>query len=133
MPMTRVAYVEDEADIRELAEIALDAIGGLEVRTFPSGAEALRGLPGFAPDLILLDVMMPEMNGRELFAELNRMEGMKDIPKVFMTAKSMASEIQQLRAMGAVGVIPKPFDPMSLSEELQRLYSTATGSRSAVA
>ena len=123
MTLSRVAYVEDEHDIRELATIAMDAIGGFEVRDFSNGPDALEALPAFHPDLIVLDVMMPEMDGRELFRRLSQKPSLRNVPVIFMTAKSMPNEMAELREMGAVGVIPKPFDPMALPDELHAIWS----------
>lgn len=92
-PLKRIAYVEDEADIRAIAQIALTQIGGYEICLCVSGEEALKRIPAFGPDLILLDVMMPGMDGPETFARLHAMKGMGQIPVVFMTAKAQTHEV----------------------------------------
>ena len=115
-----IVYVEDEPDIRELIRLALEDLGGFRVDGYAGGIEALEDLRRRAPpDLILLDVMMPDMDGRSLLAELRSVPDLTDVPVVFMTAKSLPSEIQALLALGAVGVISKPFDPLGLSDEIK--------------
>jgi CheY-like chemotaxis protein len=111
--MAKILYVDDEADIREVAQMALELEASLEVRACGSGAEALRVVPQWRPDLILLDVMMPEMDGPTTLRAL-REQGHQG-PVVFITARSQASEQQALIAAGAQGVISKPFDPMKLA------------------
>lgn len=114
----KVLYVEDDPDIRAIAEIALQDVGGFTARLCESGAEALEAAPAFAPDLVLLDVMMPGMDGPATLKALRRVPGLATVPVIFMTARLQRSEIEEYRALGAVGVIPKPFDPMTLSEQI---------------
>ena len=120
--LRRVAYVEDEPDIRELTQIALATVGGLEVRCWGDGEAALAGLAAFAPDLLLLDVMMPGMDGPELRRRAAADPALAHVPVAFMTAKSRSSEIEALRALGILGVVSKPYDPMTLADDLRRLY-----------
>jgi len=122
MELNRIAYVEDEPDIRELTDITLSSLGGFEVATYESGAVALESLPGFSPDLILLDVMMPEMDGKELFARLQDLPETKHMPIIFMTAKALVSEKNELNDLGAIGVISKPYDPMVLSDKIREIF-----------
>lgn len=123
----RVAYVEDEPDIRELTEMALVSIGSFEVMTFASGPEALEGLPDFAPDVILLDVMMPEMDGPELLSRLSEIEAVRETPVIFMTARSQPEEIEEFLSLGAIGVVSKPYDPMTLSDEVRAICRNHSG------
>ena len=122
-----VLMVEDEADIREVASMALEMVGGLRVETCSSGEEALERAGGIGPDLILLDVMMPGMDGPTTLGRLRDLPETKDTPVVFMTAKVMQSEMKAYTDLGAVGVIPKPFDPMTLSERLQEIWNGLHG------
>ena len=123
MSLTRVACVEDDPDIRVLTEIALSAIGGFETRTYGSGPDALAGLPEYLPQLVILDVMMPGMDGKDLFRRLSGHPALSHVPVIFMTAKSMASETAELLALGAIGVISKPYDPVTVSDEIRALWS----------
>ena len=113
--MARILYVDDEADIREVAAMAIGLDPALEVRTCASGAEALGVAAAWQPDLILLDVMMPQMDGPTTLARLRQQEETKAIPVVFITARTQAAEVETYRSLGARGFIAKPFDPMALS------------------
>ncbi len=121
--LKRILYVEDEEDIRMVGEMSLVDVGGFEVGACPGGAEALAMAPGFAPDLFLLDVMMPGMNGPSVLRALRDLPGMQDVPALFMTAKIMPAEIAELKAAGALEVIPKPFDPMTLPDEIRAIWA----------
>lgn len=125
MSLDRILYVEDEPDIQVVAKIALEAVGGFEVLICSSGAEALAKVDGFAPDLILLDVMMPDMDGPTTLKHLRTHPATAAIPVIFLTAKAQASEISQFQAMGAQGIIAKPFDPMTLSAQVRKIWSQA--------
>jgi two-component system OmpR family response regulator len=120
-----VLYVEDDPDIQEIARMALEVVGGLEVRVASSGAEALSLAAKAVPDLVLLDVMMPEMDGPTTLTALRRVAGMADVPVVFVTAKVQAAEVQGYLQLGATGVISKPFDPMTLADQARELWEQA--------
>jgi CheY-like chemotaxis protein len=113
--VVRVLYVDDEPDIREVASLSLSLDSELEVRTAASGHEALSQANGWLPDIILLDVMMPELDGLATLGRLRDGEATKNIPVVFITARTQTHEVERFRSLGAAGVIPKPFDPMTLS------------------
>lgn len=115
--MTRILYVDDDPDIREVALIALELDGLLEVRACASGADALQVAPDYQPALILLDVMMPLMDGPTTLSHLRADPRTAAIPVVFITARTQSPEIAQLKQLGALGVIPKPFDPMALADQ----------------
>ena len=121
--LSRILYVEDEPDIRAVAKLALETVGGFVLQLCSSGAEALDKARAFDPQLILMDVMMPGMDGPTVLRELRKLHGLSDIPAVFMTAKVQAQEIQQLKDEGAVDVITKPFDPMTLSDTIQGIWA----------
>jgi two-component system, OmpR family, response regulator len=124
--LNRLTYVEDEADIRAIAEFALIEFGHYEIDVCESGAEALERAPDFRPDLILLDVMMPGMDGVETFKRLRAMRQFADTPIVFLTAKAMKHETNEYMMLGADGVIAKPFDPTVLSAQVQEIWDRAT-------
>ncbi|WP_342238800.1 response regulator [Inquilinus sp. OTU3971] len=125
--LTRILYVEDDADIRSVAGFALEAVGGFVLAACASGEEALARAPGFAPQLLLLDVMMPGMDGPETLAALREMPGTAVTPAVFMTAKVQLHEVARYRALGAIDVISKPFDPMTLSDEIRAIWARRDG------
>ncbi len=118
-PLNRVLYVEDEPDIQAVARIALEMVGGLTVKICSSGEQALREAAGFAPDMILLDVMMPGMDGPTTLKALRETPALATTPVVFMTAKVQPAEVARYSSMGALGVIPKPFDPMTLASQIR--------------
>lgn len=115
-----VLCVEDDPDIRALLELALGMVGGLRVTSCGSGAEALALAAAELPDLVLLDVMMPEMDGIETLARLRADPRTAGVPVVFVTAKVQLHEVEAYRAHGAAGVIAKPFDPMRLADEIRK-------------
>jgi two-component system, OmpR family, response regulator len=113
--MTRILYVDDEPDIREVAAMSLELDPALEVRSCASGYEALDMAAEWKPALILLDVMMPGMDGPTTFGRLRERPTTAEIPVVFITARAQAREADGFLALGAAGVIPKPFDPLTLA------------------
>lgn len=125
--LDKILHVEDEVDIQEVARMALEAVGGLTVRTCSDGEEALAAAPEFSPDLFLLDVMMPGMDGPETFQALQKLSGFENTPAIFMTAKVMEAEVARFTELGALGVIAKPFDPMTLSDQIRELWQQRNG------
>ena len=125
--MKRILFVEDEQDIQAVAQLALEAIGGYTVEVCGSGAEALDRVVEFAPDLILLDVMMPDMDGPTTLKALRKMPETANTPIIFMTAKSQAREIQRFKKLSTLDVITKPFDPMALSDQIAEIFKNWTG------
>ncbi|MDH3285541.1 MAG: response regulator [Acidobacteriota bacterium] len=121
--LQRVLMIEDEQDIRLIARMALEKVGGLTVEICSSGSEALARGAGFQPDLILLDVMMPEMDGPSTLKELRKIQELSTVPVVFMTAKVQPHERERYLALGAVGVIAKPFAPMELPGLLREYWA----------
>lgn len=118
--MLDVLYAEDEADIRQVAEFALED-EGFNLFSCSSGQEALDKAPTLTPDLILLDVMMPGIDGPSTLAKLRELAHLANTPVIFMTAKVQPAEVAQYKALGALGVISKPFDPMTLADDIRRL------------
>jgi CheY-like chemotaxis protein len=128
MPLLRrILLVEDDPDIQIIAQMALEDIGGFTVEVCSSGEEAIQRAPDFAPDLVLLDVMMPDMDGPDTLRTLRDLPQFAGIPAVFMTAKVQTHEVTQYRAMGAVDVIAKPFDPMTLSSMVADIWGQYHG------
>lgn len=120
--LSRILYVEDEPDIQAVAKVALEVVGGFEVCICSSGEEAIKKVLDFSPDLILLDVMMPDMDGPSTLVSLKKLPGLDSLPYVFMTAKVQPSEIEYFKSLGAIDVIAKPFDPMTLSERVNGIW-----------
>ena len=119
--MIRVLYVDDEPDIREIAELALDLDPDFEVRTAGSGGEALTIMGTWRPDAALLDVMMPGMDGPSLLKQIRAQPALSDVPIIFVTARAQRSELQNFATLDSCGVIAKPFDPMTLAAQVRAL------------
>jgi len=122
-PLCRILYVEDEPDIRAIAQMALEAVGGFSVIACASGSEALAAAATAQADLLLLDVMMPGMDGPDTLKALRALTATANTPVIFMTAKVQAAEVAQYRELGAIDVLHKPFDPMELSAQIQRIWA----------
>ena len=125
--LRRILLVEDEHDIRIVARIALENIGRLEVEVCSSGSEALEVAPRFQPELILLDVMMPEPDGLATLKALAGKPETASMPVVFVTAKAQHHEIEEYLELGALDVIVKPFDPMTLADRVHEIWRRHRG------
>ncbi|QDE93786.1 hypothetical protein BHS06_35075 [Myxococcus xanthus] len=119
--LRKVMLVDDEDDIRTIGNLSLSRVGGWQTVLAASGAEALEKARTEKPDLILLDVMMPGMDGPTTFGRLRAEESTAHTPIIFMTAKIQKQEVARYLELGALGVIGKPFDPMTLPQEIRKL------------
>lgn len=119
----RILYVEDESDIRVIAEIALEVVGGFTVTSCASGQDALVAAERARPDLLLLDMMMPGMDGLSTLEALRALPGTANTPVIFMTAKVQGPEVAHYLSVGALDVISKPFDPMALAQQIRSICS----------
>lgn len=125
-PLSDILYVEDDPDIRTVAQIALETVGGFRLRMCASGQDALEAAAaGYRPDLILLDVMMPGLDGPGTLCGLRKLPTTMDVPAIFMTAKVQPAEIAHYRSLGAIGVLSKPFDPMQLAAQVRAHWASA--------
>ena len=120
--LQHVMCVDDDADIRAVTELALRDVGSLEVTMCASGRDALQALAHTNPDLVLLDVMMPEMDGVETLEKIVSEPRTASIPVVMMTAKAQPHEVASYKQAGATDVIAKPFNPMTLASRLREIY-----------
>ncbi len=125
--LKRILHVEDDRSIQAVAKLALETLGGFEVLSCLSGQEALDQVQGFNPDFILLDVMMPGMDGPATLSKLRELVDIEQVPVAFMTAKVQPQEIEQYRQLGAREVIVKPFDPMALAAQVRSIWSRVHG------
>ena len=125
--LNRILMVEDETDIQEVAQLALEAVGGFTVCICSSGPEALEQAPRFGPELILLDVMMSGMDGPSTLLALRQMPQFSSTPVIFMTAKVQSHEVARYKELGALDVISKPFDPMTLSDTIVEIWTRRHG------
>jgi len=120
--LQRIMHVEDDPSIQQVAKIALEAVGGFTVHTCGSGQQAIADYDAFAPQLILLDVMMPGMDGPTTLQQLQQQFDLSKVPAVFMTAKVQSSEVASYKKLGAADVVIKPFDPMMLSNQIRQIW-----------
>lgn len=121
MTSKKVLIVEDEDGLRQIIQFSLETVAGWSVLTAASGSEGLEKAEAEQPDAILLDVMMPEMDGDETFKRLQANVVTKDIPTIFLTSKASISEQQELLNLGVAGAIAKPIKPRELVEEICRI------------
>jgi len=120
--LKKILYVEDEPDIQAVARIALADVGGFSLEVCSSGKAALEKAADFKPDLLLLDVMMPEMDGPNTLEALRRLPATANTPAIFMTAKVQTHEVAHFKSIGAIDVVAKPFDPMTLAQTLRNIW-----------
>lgn len=120
MPRT-ILVVDDEPDIRELARISMERVGGHHVLVARSGAEAVTLAADHRPDAVVMDVQMPGMDGPATLAELRKSHTLAELPVVFLTASVMESQVAALEALEVSGVLAKPFDPMTLPAQVAQL------------
>ena len=121
MTIRKVMLVDDDDDIREIGTMALSEVGQWQVVEAASGSEALTACERETPDVVLLDVMMPEMDGPTTFHSLRKLKSGKEVPIIFMTAKVQKHEVEGYLKLGAQGVIRKPFDPLTLPDEVRQI------------
>jgi len=120
--LERVLLVEDDRNVRRVAQLALEMVGKMKVCACESGAQALAAVNDFRPQLVLLDVMMPDMDGPAVLKRLREQPDTASIPIVFLTAKVQNEELRQLRALGALDIISKPFDAMTLAQSVNSIW-----------
>ena len=117
-------YVDDDPHIREIVEMSLGLDGALAVSTSPGGEHALASMRNEPPDLVVLDVMMPGMDGPTILKHMREDPGLRHIPVIFMTAKADPQQVSRFRELSAIGVIAKPFDPMALGGQVRTLWNS---------
>lgn len=122
-----VLYVDDEPDIREVVHLCLSLANDLDVHSCDSGVQALQMLAQFKPDLVLLDVMMPGLDGPSTLQRMRADPQLAGIPVIFLTAKAMPQEVARFRELGAAAVIAKPFDPMQLANQVMAVWEGIHG------
>jgi two-component system OmpR family response regulator len=122
-PLNRIYYVEDDEDIQRIARVSLERIGKMTVEIIGDPTAAIAAMPAFAPDLVLLDWMMPGMDGPALFRAMKERPETSALPVVFITAKASQPELDELTALGAAGAISKPFSPKDLPDQLRAIWA----------
>jgi len=121
-PLNKVCYVEDDEDIQRIVRMSLERIGKMQVEIVADPTAAIDAILAFQPDLVLLDWMMPVLDGPALFRQMRARAELRSMPGVFITAKASQRELDELRKMGAAGVLSKPFSPKDLPEQLRAIW-----------
>jgi len=121
-PLTRICYVEDDEDIQRIVRMSLERIGKMTVEVVGDPLVAIERMTAFKPQLAMLDWMMPGLDGPALFRKMKEDPVTKDLPVVFITAKASTRELDELRTLGAVGTISKPFSPKDLPDQLRAIW-----------
>lgn len=121
--LRKIMHIEDDEDIREIAKLALEVVGGFEVEQCEDGQHALGCAAQSGADLFVIDVMMPGLSGPETLAQLRRIPECAKTPAIFVTAKAQAGEIRELQALDVAGVITKPFDPVTLPDQIRSIWA----------
>lgn len=117
-----IFHVDDDEDILDMARMSLEMVGGFQIEQSNLPLKALDRIRDLEPDLLLFDVMMPDMDGPQLYQEIKRIPGYESIPVIFMTAKAQAIQTNELEGNGVLGVVPKPFDPIELPDQVRQLW-----------
>lgn len=117
----KVLIIDDEEDTRSIASMSLSILGGMDVLEADGGEDGINKAAQNQPDVILLDMMMPVMDGESTLSNLQNHDQTKHIPVIFLTAKAMSTEIERLKRLGAVGVLTKPFDPTVLADQVREI------------
>ena len=122
-PLVRICYVEDDEDIQRIVRMSLERVGKMTVEVVSDPMVAIERMIAFKPELVMLDWMMPGMDGPTLLRRMRDVEETKRLPVVFITAKASQRELEELRTLGAVGTISKPFSPKDLPEQLKTIWA----------
>lgn len=123
-PLNKICYVEDDADIQRIVRMSLERIGKMTIEIVGDPTRAIEAIIAFKPDLVMLDWMMPVMDGPAVLRKMREHAETKDLPVVFITAKASKRELDELRAMGAAGTISKPFSPKDLPDQLRSIWKS---------
>jgi len=122
-PLNRVCYVEDDEDIQRIVRMTLERVGKMTVEVVGDPTLAIEAMAAFKPDMVMLDWMMPKMDGPTLFRQMKLRPETSSLPVVFITAKAAQSDLNELLALGAVGAISKPFSPKDLPDQLRAIWA----------
>jgi CheY-like chemotaxis protein len=121
-PLIRICYVEDDEDIQRIVRMSLERVGRMTVEIVSDPTMAIEAMTAFKPDLVMLDWMMPKMDGPAVFRQMKLRAETRGLPVVFITAKAAQRDLDELTKMGAAGTISKPFSPKDLPEQLRQIW-----------
>jgi CheY-like chemotaxis protein len=122
-PLERICYVEDDEDIQRIVRMSLERVGKMKVEIVTDPTAAIAAMSSFKPDLVMLDWMMPGMDGPTLFREMKKRPEVASLPVVFITAKAAQRDLDELKTLGAAGTISKPFSPKDLPDQLRAIWA----------
>jgi two-component system OmpR family response regulator len=122
-PLNRICYVEDDEDIQRIVRMSLERIGKMTVEVVGDPLKAIDAITAFKPQLVMLDWMMPGMDGPTLFRKMKEVPATASLPVVFITAKAAAKELAELKELGAAGTVSKPFTPKELPVQLRAIWA----------
>ena len=122
-PLERICYVEDDEDIQRIVRMTLERVGKMTVEVVGDPTKAIDAIRAFRPDLVMLDWMMPGMDGPTLFRRMKELPATSALPVVFITAKAAQRDLDELMGLGAAGAISKPFSPKDLPEQLRAIWA----------
>ena len=122
-PLNKICYVEDDEDIQRIVRLSLERVGKMTVEVVGDPMVAIETMKAFGPDLVLLDWMMPGMDGPTLFREMKKRPEVASLPVVFITAKAAQRDLDELKTLGAAGTISKPFSPKDLPDQLRAIWA----------
>ena len=122
--LQRILLVDDDADIQTVVKMALEIVGGFTIEVCSCGSEAIQKIPLLKPDLVLLDVMLPGMDGPTILEAIKKVPDLADMPIIFLTAKVQTHDIEYYRQLGVIAVLEKPFNPMTLSSRILDIWNT---------
>ena len=122
-PLNRICYVEDDEDIQRIVRMSLERVGKMTVAVVTDPTQALATIAEFRPDLVMLDWMMPVLDGPTLFRQMKLRPETAELPVVFITARASQRDLDELKTLGAAGTISKPFSPKDLPEQLRAIWA----------
>jgi len=122
-PLNRICYVEDDEDIQRIVRMSLERVGKMTVAVVTDPTQAIQAFAEFQPDLVMLDWMMPVLDGPALFQQMKLRPETSGLPVVFITARASPRDLDELRELGAAGTISKPFSPKDLPDQLRAIWA----------
>jgi CheY-like chemotaxis protein len=125
--LKRIMYVDDDPDLQDIVRLSLETRGGFTVTCCDSGNQALEEIAAFKPDLVILDMVLPGMNGLQLLERMRKLRGTPSIPVIFLTSKISPHHMEEYKELGVIGVINKPLNPLELRHQLREIWERSPG------
>jgi len=125
--LKRIMYVDDDPDLQDIVRLSLETRGGFTVTCCDSGNQALEEIAAFKPDLVILDMVLPGMNGHQLLERMRKLRGTPWIPVIFLTSKISPHHVEEYKELGVIGVINKPLNPLELRHQLREIWERSPG------